>query len=202
MRLNSSFGDKTPKTATGVNKATLQLDTSPHICHFKAHYVTPWRYHSFILLFFHFSIYPFVHQAFSEYSGSVQGRWEGGKRERSLLSVPVLKLKSTERTTGFTYLNICYRTYNSFQDGVCLHLTFEETACDEIFFKVQWGHVSVSYCYITNHPKTWWLKTINIYYGSQVSESAMCFIWSWLDSFMCLQSHVGSVTVLILTWVG
>ena len=103
MRLNSSFGEKTPKTATGVNKATLQLDTSPHICHFKAHYVTPWRYHSFILLFFHFSIYPFVHQAFSEYSGSVQGRWEGGKRERSLLSVPVLKLKSTERTTGFTY---------------------------------------------------------------------------------------------------
>ena len=34
-------------------------------------------------------------------SGSVQGRWEGGKRERKLLSIPVLKLTSTERTTGF-----------------------------------------------------------------------------------------------------
>ena len=30
----------------------------------------------------------------------------------------------------------------------------------------------------------------------------MCFIWSWLDSFMCLQSHVGWVTLLILTWGG
>ena len=122
------------------------------------------------------------------------GRWEERKKAAFY---PCPQAYKYRENNWFYFLNICYWPYNSFQDRVCLHFTDEETGYDDIFFKVQWEHVSGSYCYITNHPKTRWLKTINIYYCSQVSESAMCFIWSWLDSFMCLQSHVGWVIPLV-----
>ena len=88
------------------------------------------------------------------------GRWEERKKSAFCPCPQAYEYRENNR---FYLLNICYRTYNSFQDSVCLHFTNEETGCDEIFFQVQWGHVSVSYCSITNHPKTWWLKTINIY---------------------------------------
>lgn len=102
----------------------------------------------------------------------------------------------------FNLLSTCCRTYNSSQDGVFLHFTDEETGCDKIMFKVQWGHLSVSHCCIKkkNHPKIQWLKTISIYYCFQVSASAICFLWPWPGSLMYLQSPVGWVILLTLTW--
>ena len=37
----------------------------------------------------------------------------------------------------------------------------------KINFIVIMKHVSVSYCYITNYPRTMWLQNTNIYYLTQ-----------------------------------
>lgn len=52
----------------------------------------------------------------------------------------------------------------------------------EIFLKYN-GYVSVNYCYVTSHPKTWWLKTTVYYF------SCFCRLARWLLS--CF--HAGSL---------
>lgn len=49
-----------------------------------------------------------------------------------------------------------------------------------VLLRIDWAGLSVSFCYITNHPKTQWFKTIVIYYFSKCYGCAPWFFSSEL----------------------
>lgn len=62
-------------------------------------------------------------------------------------------------------------------------------------------HVSVSYCCVTNHPISQWLKTISIFNGLWVCRSVGQFCF-WLGSIISLQLAVCKVNYLCWSWLS